>query len=148
MTDLKPHDERVAAWMEHHAKKLTSPQLLQLFDEALRSLWERSHRTLADVTLLAIVDRVLHTSAARFPHLAALKVDAGGFRCEELELRGARVPAEEVARSIHFFLVEYLTVLGNLTAGILTPALHSELSRFDRARAAPEAAAASTSPRE
>ena len=34
----------------------------------------------------------------------------------------------ELVEGIRFVLVEFLTVLGNLTAEILTPELHSELS--------------------
>jgi hypothetical protein len=42
------------------------------------------------------------------------------------------VDAIELREAIRFVLVELLTVLGNLTAEILTPALHAEISRVAR----------------
>jgi hypothetical protein len=42
-----------------------------------------------------------------------------------------------VLEGIRFVLVEFLTVLGNLTAGILTAELHAELSHVEPTNAVP-----------
>ncbi len=38
------------------------------------------------------------------------------------------IPPEELTGAIRFVLVEFLSVIGHLTAEILTPALHAQLA--------------------
>jgi hypothetical protein len=123
------HDACVSAWMRRAAKDLPSDRLVQAFEEAFGALWRRAHQTLGDITLTAIVDRVLYSGAERFPVLSALEVDATGLRCEKLRANARDVPPEQLVGALRFMLIEFLTVLGNLTADILTPALHSTLDR-------------------
>lgn len=127
------HDACVSTWMKR-AERLGPDQRWQLFEHALGVLWQRAHRTLGDVTLVAIVQRVLHDAAQRVPLFGALSVEASGFRCEALREAAGTADPRELAEGMRFVLVEYLTVLGSLTADVLTPALHSEL-----ANATPEA---------
>jgi hypothetical protein len=129
--------------MERVTKGLPSDQLAQAFEQAFSALWRRAHQTLGDVTLAAIVDRVLYTGAERFPVLGELKVEGTGLRWAELRQKAHGVPRAELADAIRFVLVEFLTVLGNLTADILTPALHAELRKV----ASRGEAAAATDPK-
>lgn len=114
--------------MERAAKDLPPERLIQVFELGFAALWRRAHQTLGDVTLVAIVDRVLFTAAERFPDFGLLKIEADRLQCEELRERARSLEHDHLAAGIRFVLVEFLTVLGNLTAEILTPALHSELS--------------------
>jgi hypothetical protein len=75
----------------------------------------------------AIVDRVLYTAAERYPFLAAVRVSHGSVAFDELRNALGTIAREELADAARFALVEFLTVLGKLTAEILTPALHAEL---------------------
>ena len=88
-------------------------------------LWQRSQLTLGDVTLTAIVDRVLHLAGEQFPALGSVALSEAGLSWREPP---AGADPARLAEGIRFVLVEFLTVLGNLTAEILTPALHAELS--------------------
>ncbi len=126
MSDTNQHALRVEAWMQAAGQGLAADQLLQLFESALAALWQRAHKTLGEVTLLAIVDRVLHGAVGRAPLLATLEVDASGFHCDGLRRR-ADGPAA-LAQAMQLFLGEFLAVVGSLTAEILTPALHAALS--------------------
>jgi hypothetical protein len=92
-------------------------------------MWQRAQVTLGEVTLAAIVDRVLYTAAARFPALDTLKVDADGVHFDELKARIESLDEDALRQAVQFAMVEFLTVLGHLTAEILTPALHLALSR-------------------
>ena len=123
--------------MERAAKDLSPERLLQLFEQGFAALWQRAHQTLGDVTLTAIVERVLYTAAEQFPFLSSLEIEASGIRCQELRERAGTLHRDQLAVGIRFVLVEFLTVLGSLTAEILSPALHSELSKVapeDRGR--------------
>jgi len=128
------HDACVTAWMKA-AARLDPGQRSQFFEQALGVLWKRAHRTLGDVTLMAIVGRVLHDAAERFPLFGALTVEASGFKCEALRDRAPDADPRELADGMQFVLVEYLTVLGSLTADVMTPALHSEISKLTLAGA-------------
>jgi hypothetical protein len=132
MSGPDDHDACVAAWMKR-AERLDPAQRWPFFEQALDALWQRAHRTLGDVTLMAIVGRVLHDAAQRAPLFGALTVEAHGFRCDARRERAGTADPRELAEGMRFVLVEYLTVLGSLTADILTPALHSELSNATRA---------------
>jgi hypothetical protein len=129
MGDQAGHVACVDAWLERSARQLPPELLLRLFEAGLGALWARTKTTLGDVTLTAIADRVLYNAAERFPDLASLKVDPEGgiqFRGLREHLESTRDPA--LTAGIRFVLVELLTVLGNLTAEVLTPELHAELS--------------------
>jgi hypothetical protein len=115
--------------MRDVATGATTAQLVALFERAIDAMWQRAQLTLGEVTLAAIVDRVLYTAAARFPALAALKLEPGGVDFDELRARAGSLKEAEFAQAVQFALLEFLSVLGHLTAEILSPALHAELSR-------------------
>lgn len=125
------HAREVDAWLARAARGLPPDRLLSLFERALHALWHRACLTLGDVTLMAIVDRVLHDARERSPVLSPLKVDPAGISCRELHETLGTLSRSELEQGMRFVLVEFLTVLGNLTAEILSPALHGELSRVE-----------------
>jgi hypothetical protein len=141
------HKACVDAWMDRTGKGVPSELLVQAFEEAFGALWRRAHQTLGDVTLTAIVDRVLLSGAGRFPILSELKVEATGLRCEGLRENARDAPPSELEEAIQFVLVEFLTVLGDLTAHILTLALHAELSSIAPRGRRPEEARSEGRPR-
>lgn len=114
--------------MKRRTDEPSADGILDVFEQGFGVLWWRAHRPLGDVTLVAIVDRVLFTGVERFPFLAALYIATDGIRWDALRKRMDELNPRELAAGLRFVMVELLTVLGNLTAEILTPALHSELS--------------------
>ena len=129
MSDAKGHSHWVAAWMNEVAKDLSSEQLLQLFEQAMGTLWNRAHLTLGDVTLSAIMDRVLYKAAEKFPLFESLDVEPNGIDFRAFREQENVFDDGDLAEAIRFVIVEFLEVIGNLTGEILTPALHSEISK-------------------
>lgn len=130
MLDRGHHAPVVDDWLRLRARDLGSAQLLELFEAALTALWARTLTTLGAVTLSAIADRVLYVAAEKFPALSCLEVEqSSGIECGALRERVESMKVAELKDGMRFVLVEFLTVLGNLTAEILTEDLHSELSR-------------------
>jgi len=129
MVDQNEHSACVDAWLERVAKDLPATRLLQVFEHGFAAVWRRAHQTLGDVTLTAIVDRVLYTAADNFPFLSALKIEPTGLQSQGIYEHAASLHRDQLAGGLRFVLVEFLTVLGNLTADILTPALHAELMK-------------------
>jgi hypothetical protein len=127
--DQGQHATCVDAWLKGSGKDLSQEVLLRLFEAALSALWARTATTLGEVTLTAIAERVLYNASETFPLFSNLKVEPpGGIAFRELRERISSVHDSELMEGIRFVLVEFLTVLGSLTAEILTPELHSELS--------------------
>jgi hypothetical protein len=135
--DENDHRTRVDAWMERVAKDAPPDRLFDAFEIAFAALWRRARVPLGDVTLTAILDRVLYTAAERFPSLSSLEMDATGLRSDKFRQGAGDLQRDRLGEGIRFILVEFLTVLGNLTAEVLTPALHSELAKVAAKDAVP-----------
>jgi hypothetical protein len=126
------HAKRVDAWMKRVSPDLSPDQLILVFESSFDALWRRAHRILGDVTLSAIVDRVIVDVADDFPVVGALRLERGSgvqFRV----LRGQIRPDQtnQLRQGMRATLIQFLTVVGNLTADIPTPALHQELDNVD-----------------
>lgn len=130
MRQGEEHGRVVDAWLRRAPPNVAVNTLLRLFEAALGALWNRTSTTLGEVTLIAITDRVLYDAARRFPPFASLKVNAAGVvDFGELKEHAFALGEPQLRREMRFVLVEFLTVLGNLTAGLLTEELHAELAR-------------------
>jgi hypothetical protein len=121
------HAALVNAWLERAGKERPPEELVELCSDGLAALWRRAHQTLGDVTLTAIVDRVLFTATEQFPFLSSLTLEEGGMRCDALREHARDVDREQLLDGIRFILVELLTLLGTLTGEILSAPLHAEL---------------------
>ena len=122
------HDGCVEAWLLRQAPGPSPDRVLVLLELALAALWGRCQLRLGEVTLMAIADRVLHEGRGRFPCLGHLTLGATGILLDGLRSRSREASIEEVQGASRFLLAEFLRVVGRLTAEVLTPALHAELS--------------------
>ncbi|HZI13268.1 MAG TPA: hypothetical protein VE153_23000 [Myxococcus sp.] len=129
MPENNPHSEVVSAWRDGWAGQLSRQELVDVFERALEAIWRRAHLSLGEVTLMAIVDRVLHHGIEAYPHLAPLKVEQGGAHFGALREAAPEVAVALLEESLVFLLVELLRVFGALTGEILTPGLHGELRK-------------------
>lgn len=130
MSNQDEHGAQIDAWLARQAPPtMTAERLIALLAEGFDVLWNRAFLTLGDVTLTAIGERVLLRSAERQPLLAGLTVGPTGLNCEVLVLGAASLDVTELRNGIRSVLVEFLTIVCRLTAGVLTPALYSELAR-------------------
>ncbi len=127
LPDQADHSAFVEGWLARGAPGSDSSQLTTLFELALGALWKRAEITLSEVTLMAILDRVLCTSSDLYPFLSTLKLERTGVQFGAL--RADALEHASLREGVRLVLVETLTVLGHLTAEILTPALHRELSK-------------------
>jgi hypothetical protein len=129
MANHPDHGVCVDTWMRRVGNGVPADRLIHVFERDFGALWRRAHQTLGDITLTAIADRVLYTAAEQFPFLASIEIDPVGLRCQDLRDRAEALDHDLLVDGIRFVVVEFLTVLGNLTAQILTDALHAELSK-------------------
>jgi hypothetical protein len=130
-TQTSRHFAHVDAWLHEVTADATAPQLVDLLQRALVAMWQGAKVTLGEVTLTAIVDRVLYTAAERHPFVTIAKIDGTpmGF---EVRQSGDIQNVHRLREVVRFVLIEFLTVLGNLTDEILTPTLHAALTTVGR----------------
>ncbi len=132
MVDDSDHAGCVDAWFERAAKGVPVEQLSVAFEAAFTALWRRAHQTLGDVTLSAIIDRVLYVAAEQHPVMSALELDVAGVRWDAFRQRAASLRAEQLVDGVRFVLLEFLTVLGKLTGEVLSAPLHAQLEALAR----------------
>lgn len=118
----------VDAWMSRAEPGVPAERVLQRFEHAFGALSRRAEATLSDVTLWAIIDRVLRRTRQEHPLFGPVEMDGIQLRCDTLRARAAELDHDQLRAAIRFALTELLVVVGNLTAEILTPALHAELA--------------------
>ncbi len=123
------HAERVDRWLAQAAKGLSEEGRLLLFEQAVGALWRRAHVTLGEITLGAVTERVLYFATEKYPFLSPVKVEQDGVHFERLEESLSSHGHAAITEAFRFVLIELLSVLGNLTDEIITPSLHSELSK-------------------
>jgi hypothetical protein len=129
MPERNIHSDIVRAWRDSQAEPLSQQALVELYEHALDALWRRTHQSLGEVTVMAIMERVLHYGAERFPHLATLKVETSGVHFGELRQAAPKLEVALLDESLAVLVVELLRVFGVLTGEILTPGLHAELRK-------------------
>lgn len=129
MAERNVHRETVMTWRDGWVGKLSQPELVDVYERTLDALWRRAHMSLGEVSLMAIVDRVLHQGTDRYPHLAVLKVETSGVQFGELRQVAPSLDMAVLDESLTFLVVELLRILGSLTGEILTPGLHAELRK-------------------
>lgn len=130
------HIEVVDAWIKRSAERCSSSELVALFSAAIDELWGRAVTTLGTVTLAAITDRVLGMATGRYPFLSAInpRPNGDGRARQQAQERLALVPRAELLQGLRFAVIEMLSVIGRLTAEILSRELHGVLAAVtDRA---------------
>jgi hypothetical protein len=120
------HSIFVQTWEKDAASGLTSVQQVRLLENAIRVVERRACLTLSNITLLVILDRVLHNSKEKFPTLAEISIESNSlnfFKLHNFENNNL----VEAIDGLRYLLIELLKVLSRITADILTIPLHNEL---------------------
>lgn len=97
------------------------------FEAAWLALWRGAESAVGAVALESIADLVQAAGAEKYPFLSALELGPTGASSRVL-LNSPDVPdLGKLEEGLTFVLVKFLTIVGDLTDDILTPALHAEL---------------------
>ncbi len=128
MTAPEDHARAVDAWLGSAIPGLTGDAVLTAFDGAFRAVWMRAHVPLGEITLAAVMERVLHDAATRHTFLSAVVLEPDGIRLDALA--GNSRNDDLTVRALRGVLVEFLKVLANLTDDIITPSLHASLAKL------------------
>ena len=121
----------VARWVAR-IRSLPQHRQRDVAHVAVNALWARTWQSMGEGTLI-IFDRVLAEATRQHPILGTLQVDHEGVNVRDWAPGAERDWALDALACL---VADYLVTVGDLTADILTPALHRELARstFDHDR--------------
>ena len=120
------HLKQIEAWKKKNSN-LSEKELPQLFINGIVAIHRKSLMTLSNVTVTAVVDRILHECQERFPALDTITNNSSGLHFKTFSDQIITEKPKDIQVALQEFLLELLEVFGKITAGILTKKLHQEL---------------------
>jgi len=121
--------QQIEQWMATHLEGLPSDQVISCLLDAIEAVLTRTLATLSEVTLNAVLDRVLLQVQAKQTKPIKLSIKNFKFERQELTNEMAKRP-DEVIAALRCFLIELFSIINNLTAGILSELLYQELRKM------------------
>ncbi|MDO9182815.1 MAG: hypothetical protein Q7U04_10425 [Bacteriovorax sp.] len=128
----KTHKELVRLWENQNTIDLRAEQLVQVYAGAFQAIESRCLATLSRVTINVVIDRVLHIGSEKFQILSLITIEPSGLSLKNLIQNIKKYKTEEIRNALSYFLVEFLTVVGNITSDVLTASLHKKLVEVTR----------------
>lgn len=122
-----PHQKLINLWEEQNTKGLRSEQLIQLYGTAFGAIERRCLATLSSVTINVVIDRVLHLGLKKHPFFSLVTIEPSGLSLKGLTQKNENYKIEELRDGLGYLLLEFLTVIGNITSDVLNESLHKEL---------------------
>lgn len=127
--DYGAHRSRVEAWLERAEKDLTNEQLVDLLEQALERLSAAALESASEVTIAAVLDRSVVETVDAHRWLPPIPVSGASADLAAFRSAAPGLKRENVLQAARFLLTDFLAILGNLTAEVLTRGLHKELAQ-------------------
>jgi hypothetical protein len=128
MSNYKQHAEFIDTWLAAQPRSLTSDQVIGQFERAFNAVWKTARGPVSDVTLIAIFERVTHNSETSFPAVRHLRCTSAKVAFAELRKKATREPPERLRAGLRLVLIELLSILSNITTGVLDESLYLALT--------------------
>lgn len=125
----RDHSAFVEEWLDDAGRGLDCERLLELLQQAVRVVWDSARVSISDVTLDAVLERVVINARDHFPWLPALPVVHSSIDTSVLRAHCGRAKLGEILKASRFIVTEFLAINGNLTGEALTPAMHRGLAK-------------------
>ncbi|HYX35637.1 MAG TPA: hypothetical protein VE954_21275 [Oligoflexus sp.] len=123
MTNKNQHFIFVDQWIDDSLGTLPREALLNSFQQALIAVWCRAQQTLGQITLLAVGDRVAYLAQESFPWLSSVQVETSGIMLKVVPKELSDLDQSNLLDGLRFLLGEFLSVLHELTAGVISAQL-------------------------
>jgi hypothetical protein len=123
----KFHSTIVEDWLSLLPVNSNKLKTFEFFEKAFNRVFDKASVSMSEITLSAILDRVLYNSAEQFPLLATLQIKNDCLNFTEFKKTLKKHSEKEMKDAFHYMLTEFLCVIGNVTGEQLTPLLHKEL---------------------
>lgn len=123
--NVPDHHACLKPWLDVAGGLDSTERGVGVFVVGFNAVWQRAQLTLGEVTVTAVVERVIHSAAEQHPVLSLLTPTKTGIDAHKLV--GA-ADSQAIDAAFSLVLLELLTVLSALTADVLAPALHEALA--------------------
>lgn len=125
----KLHEAKVRVWLKETTTGMDASELIDHFEYAITVIWSRAADTVSDVTVAAVFDRVLTEAVHLHPCLALYNIQNGHLKLDKCRTELMLKTNEEIAQIMLFVFTEFLTILGNITAEVISNQMHKSLSQ-------------------
>jgi hypothetical protein len=124
----KSHARAVADWLRKFPSSLSREQFINAVEFVFENVLAKTQITVSEITLSAVLDRVLYNSCVKYPILSELKLEDAKLNFSGFKKNLKSASHSEIKEAFQYFVTEFLFVIGNLTGEILTPILYNELT--------------------
>jgi hypothetical protein len=124
----KSHARAVADWLQKFPSSLSREQFINAVEFVFDNVLAKTQITVSEVTLSAVLDRVLYNSCIKYPILSELKLEDAKLNFSGFKKNLKSASHSEIKEAFQYFVTEFLFVIGNLTGEVLTTTLYNELS--------------------
>ncbi len=102
-------------------------EVLEIYDDLLRTIWNRILPTLGRVTVMAIMERTLALTSETYPLIARLKVTHEGVLFHVLRDRLGESERQVIREALKELVANLIDILAMLTGDILVKQLLQEI---------------------
>ena len=113
--------------MSRAEQGLTNAELVDLLAQALGELSSAARPTVSQLMLDAVLERALINAGDAYPSLPRARIEAGRADFAALRAAAPGLKRGALTQAIEFTLTDFLAILGNLTAELLSEGLQSRL---------------------
>lgn len=113
----------VEAWVNRAYQE----ELLDIYEELLKTIWNRIIPTLGRVTVMAIVERSLVVTTRKYPQIRYVRLLSHGFDFSLLRQHADETPREVLHEALRELVTNLVYILAMLTGDILVRQLIKEL---------------------
>lgn len=113
--------------VENRLRLARQDEVMAIYEDLLRTIWERIVPTLGRVTVSAILDRSISTTAERYPFLKQLVVTRDGLSFQTLREHLGDREQQALREAMKELVANLIDLLAVLTGDILVRHLLSEV---------------------
>lgn len=122
-------ESKVKAWIEREARVVPHEQVIPILKLGLQKVWDHARLTVSAVTLMAVSDRAVFNATKHHKFLSTLIIQKGGFSFEKFDSE-QQITQRELLEGFQVLIARFITIIGKLTADVLTNDLCQELSKI------------------
>ena len=120
-------EEEVKERVSQAKTQARKEEVLEIYEDLLKTIWDRILPTLGRVTVIAIVERALVLTKERYPSIAHLEVTSNGVSFEVLPQRLGEEERMLLREALKELIANPIDILAMLTGDILVRQLLKEI---------------------
>lgn len=125
-TQLSSH-ELVDQAIQERVTLARKEEVLEIYDDLLKTIWKRILPTLGRVTVMAIVERALAMTEEKYPLIGRLQVTNEGISFNVLRQRVGEEERQDIREALKELIANLIDILAMLTGDILVKQLLQEI---------------------